>query len=216
VFSDLCRSFSISRKTGYKWLERFQAGGQAALEDRSRTPHASPHAIEAQKRAAIIAVREKHRRWGARKIRERLKRGQPGEQWPAASSIGELLKRAGLIQRRHKRRQTPPYTQPLAHAAAANQAWCADFKELSVCGDGQRCDPLTLTDAFSHYLLLCRAVEKAYRVHAPAVVRGRVSGVCFAATPRTDNGSPFAGAGAGWAESVVDAAAASGDPARTY
>lgn len=117
---------------------------------------------------------------------------RPEAEWPAASSIGELLKREGLIQARRTRRETPPYTEPLAHASAPNQVWCADFKGWFYCGDGVRCDPFTVTDAWSRYLLRCRATEKTDGPHVRAVMEAVFREYGLPEAIRTDNGSPFA------------------------
>jgi putative transposase len=191
-FSDLCEAYGISRKTGYKWVDRFKDKGRDGLEDRSRAPLTSPQVIKDQTAEQIIAERARHPSWGARKILESLRRQKPTVSWPAASSIGELLKRHGLIVGRHKRRRTPPYTEPLGHAAAPNQVWCADFKGWFRCGDGMRCDPLTITDAFSRYLLRCRAVPKTDGVHTRAVFEAAFREYGMPEAIRTDNGSPFA------------------------
>ena len=113
-------------------------------------------------------------------------------QWPVASSMGELLKREGLIQARRSRQKTPPYSEPLSHARAANQVWCADFKGWFYCGDGTRRDPLTITDAYSRYLLRCRATEKADGVHVRAVFEAVFRECGLPEAIRTDNGTPFA------------------------
>ena len=190
--TELSRAFGISRKTAHKWLERFQQGGRAALAERSRAPLHSPRAIDESTAAAIVVQRRKHPTWGARKIRKTLEDQQPETVWPAASSIGELLKREGLIQPRRTRRRTPPYTEPLAHATAPNQVWCADFKGWFYCGDGQRCDPFTVTDAYSRYLLRCRATEKTDGPHVRAVMEAVFREYGLPVAMRTDNGSPFA------------------------
>jgi transposase len=96
--TELCRIFEISRKTAYKWLERFELAGRSGLADGSRAPHHSPQAISEEKAAVIVGERQAHPTWGARKIVQSLMRKQAEEEWPAASSIGELLKREGLIQ----------------------------------------------------------------------------------------------------------------------
>jgi transposase InsO family protein len=190
--AELCRRYGIARKTGYKWVERFQEGGQAGLAERSRAPHHTPQEIDKQTAAAIVAVREKHPTWGARKIRLSLARDKPVVVWPAASSIGELLRREGLVQPRHARRRTPPYTEPLAHATAPNQVWCADYKGWFRCGDGTRCDPFTVTDAYSRYLLRCRVTEKADGIHVRAVMEAMFREYGLPEAMRTDNGPPFA------------------------
>ncbi len=188
----LCREYEISRKTAYKWIERFQQQGRAGLVDLSRAPEHSPQAIGEQVAAAVVAERRKHPSWGARKIRESLKRQYGEGSWPAASSIGELLKREGLIQARHQRRRTPPYSAPLAHASAPNHVWCADFKGWFRCGDGQRCDPFTVTDAYSRYLLRCRAVPKTDGPHVRGLMEAIFREYGLPAAIRTDNGAPFA------------------------
>jgi transposase InsO family protein len=192
TFTDLCRRFGIARKTGYVCVERFQQEGRAGLEARSRAPHHSPHAIPESTAAALIAERRKRPTWGARKLRLRLQREKPAVTWPAASTIGELLQREGLIQARARRRKTPPYTQPLAHAEAPNQVWCADFKGWFCCGDGVRCDPFTITDAHSRFLLCCRATDKADGPHVQAVMEAVFRRHGLPEAIRTDNGSPFA------------------------
>jgi putative transposase len=188
--TELCRGHGISRKTGYQCLERFQKNGRTGLEPQSRAPHHSPQAIEEATAAAIIAERQKRPTWGARKIRLILQRERPAIDWPAASSIGDLLKREGLIQSRRIRRKTPPYTQPLAHAEAPNQVWCADFKGWFLCGDGMRCDPFTVTDAHSRYLLCCRITEKTDGPHVQGVMEAIFRQYGLPAAIRTDNGSP--------------------------
>jgi len=192
TIAELCRQFGISRKTGYKWLDRYDQGGRAALEDRSRAPVKRPHAISPATADSIVALRQKHPLWGARKIRAVLQREQPHKPWPAASTIGELLLQQGLIQQRRTKRRTPPYTEPLAHAAAPNQVWCADFKGWFRCGDGSRCDPLTITDAYSRYLLRCRAVPKTDTVNVRAVFEAVFRECGMPEAIRTDNGAPFA------------------------
>ena len=167
--AELCRRFGVSRPTAYTWLKRYEAEGEAGLEERSRSPHECPHAMSEAVMEAVLKLRREHPRWGPRKLRAYLMAGQGQQHWPAASSIGALLSREGLAHRRHVRRRTPAQSEPLAHAQAPNQVWCADYKGWFYCGDGQRCDPLTISDAFSRYLLRCRAVPKTDGVEAKAV-----------------------------------------------
>src|SRR4051812_32348507 len=122
--TELSQAYGISRKTAYKWLERFDRNGREGLTDSSRAPHHSPQAISEDQRMRIVAERQSHPTWGSRKIVQSLMRQQPKETWPAASSVGDLLKREGLIQGRRQRRRTPPHTDPLRHAEVANQVWC--------------------------------------------------------------------------------------------
>src|SRR5260370_21608756 len=130
-------------------------------------------------------------RWGTRKRKHILERDGPGPSWPAASTIGALLQREGLVVPRKKRLRTAPYSEPLAHADGPNRVWCADFKGWFRTGDGERIDPLTISDAHSRYLLRCQAMEKTdtARVHALFEAAFREDGMPEAI--RTDNGAPF-------------------------
>lgn len=190
--SELCRIFEISRKTGYKWLERFDLRGRAGLGDGSRAPHHSPQAINAERAAAIVVERQTHPTWGARKIVQSLMRKHPQEQWPAASSVGDLLKREGLIQGHRVRRKTPPYTDPLQHAKKPNQVWSVDFKGWFRCGDGDRCDPFTTTDALSRKVLCLQATQKTDGMHVHGVMEATFRKCGLPDGIRSDNGSPFA------------------------
>jgi transposase InsO family protein len=190
--AELCRRYGISRPTGYKWLKRHAEKGEGGLVELSRAPHYSSQAITDEVREKILTLRHQHPRWGPRKLRACLTRDSGEIRWPAASSIGELLRREGLSRPRRKRNRTVRYSDPLQHAAGANQVWCADFKGWFLCGNGERCDPLTITDAFSRYLLSCRSVAKTDEEHVRAVFETifRESGMPQAI--RTDNGPPFA------------------------
>jgi len=189
--AELCRGLGISRKTGYKWLERFEKYGRDGLIDVSRAPHHNPQAIAAAEAESIVAARIKYPHWGARKLRLWLQREQPGTVWPAASSIGELLKREGLIADRKRYRRTPP-SEPVWPAQVPNELWCIDFKGWFRCGDGARCDPFTASDWCSRLLFCCRAVERTDGPHVQGVTEAsfREHGVPPAIV--SDNGPPFA------------------------
>lgn len=192
----LCTAHGISRKTGYKWRDRFLAGGWAGLQDASRAPHRSGHALPAEIGAAILALRQERPFWGPKKLRAVLRERRPELVWPAASTIGDLLRRAGLSRPRKRRRTALPLTQPFRAATAPNEVWCADFKGWFRTGDGLRCDPLTLTDAHSRYLLDCRIVAPTTAGAAP-VFEAAFRRYGLPRAIRSDNGAPFAGTGAG-------------------
>ena len=191
-FAELCRKYEISRQCGYKWVERYKSGGTAGLEERSRAPHDMPQAMSDAVAKRIVELRREHPRWGARKLKAYLACREPKVAWPAASSIGELLRREGLSQPRRKRQRTPASGEPLSHAEAPNQVWSADFKGWFLCRDGQRCDPLTVSDAFSRYLMRCRAVQRTDGVQARAVLEAVFREYGMPQAIRTDNGAPFA------------------------
>jgi transposase InsO family protein len=192
TMSELCRFYEISRESGYKWLKRSRSEGEPGLQDRSRAARRHPNQTAVEIEQQVLQLRRQHATWGARKLLFVLQRRRPSVIWPAASTMGELLKREGLTVPRRKRRKTPPYTQPFQQVTEANQVWCADFKGWFRTLDGQRIDPLTISDAASRYLLRCQVVEKAdtHRVRAIFEAAFREHGLPVAV--RTDNGPPFA------------------------
>lgn len=190
--SALCREFGISRKTGYKWIDRFLSDGPVGLFDQSRAPHHHPEAVGREIEARILCLRERYPRRGPRKLRAWLEAHCPETPWPSTSTIGRILTRHGKIVVRGRRRRTPPYTQPFQTCTEPNAVWCADFKGWFVTGDGRRCDPLTVTDSFSRYLLACRVLPRTTQGCVRSVFEAlfREYGLPWAI--RTDNGTPFA------------------------
>lgn len=190
--AELGRSFGVSRQTVYKWIERFQEHGEAGLVDRSRAPERHAQRIEAAIREQVLELRHRHARWGPRKLKAYLAARDPRTVWPATSTIGDWLRQEGLAHPRRARRRTPAMTEPLSHAAAPNQVWCADFKGWFRTADGRRIDPLTVTDAASRYLLRCVAVDKSDGPHVRAVMEAAFREFGLPEAIRTDNGPPFA------------------------
>ena len=195
--SELCRRFGVSRKTGYEVLGRWRAEGPAGLAERSHAPHHRPHALSKSVREAIVGLRGKRPTWGPKKLKRGLERDHPDVAWPAASTIGDLLARSGVVARRKRRRQVPPSTAPLAHCQRANDVWSVDFKGWFRTLDGSRCDPLTLQDQASRYLLRVVAVERMDADHVWAVFDAAFREFGLPVAVRSDNGPPFASTGAG-------------------
>lgn len=165
TFAAVCRRFGVSRKSGYKWFERYRQTGVEGLLDRSRAPLSCPYAMTEEIVEQCLAVRRVHPTWGPVKVRAWLTRRQPEICWPASSSIGELFDRAGLTVKRRLRRRSPPSSAPFAHCGAANDVWCIDLKGWFLTGDGTHCEPLTLSDAHSRYLLRCQALARSDTGH---------------------------------------------------
>ena len=192
----LCEAYGISRKTGYKWIGRYLREGPEGLAERSRAPHRHGGVMAAEVAAAIVAQRRKRPHWGARKLRAVLMGERPEVVWPAASTMGDLLRRQGLVTPRHRRREVAVVRQPFRTVAAANDIWCIDFKGWFRTRDGQRCDPLTLSDAHSRFLLACVIIPpRTDTVRAAVEQVFRRYGMPLAI--RSDNGAPFAGPGVG-------------------
>jgi transposase len=147
--SELCARFGISRKTGYKWWHRFERGGLPALVDESRRPDRCPFALDAALGALLIRTRQVHPTWGPRKLLAYLIARQPRDTgWPVASTVGALLKRAGLVRAR-RRRPVPGHPgRPFTPMDAPNALWSADFKEQFKRGTGAYCYPLTIVDGY--------------------------------------------------------------------
>lgn len=195
TMTELAERYGISRKTAYKWVERYEHDPQHGLAERSRAPRQHGRAMADDVRGAVLALRRAHPRWGPKKLRAVLCDRQPRRPWPAASTMGDLLRREGLSQPRRRARYGVPLTQPLAAAQAPNDVWSADFKGWFRTADGTRCDPLTIVDACSRFVLCCRIVPPREQGVRPWFERVfREYGLPRAL--RTDNGSPFATTGA--------------------
>lgn len=190
----LCERYGISRQTGYELKRRYLAEGPRGLEERSRAPHRSPQTTPEPTAELIIKLRRKHRRWGPKKLLAILEKQHPGIEFPAASTAGEILKRAGLVESKGRRRRPIPVECPFGAVAQANDAWCIDFKGWFRTRDGTRCDPLTVTDAFSRYSLMCKIMPEQTEPVRNAVDRlFEEYGLPLAM--RSDNGPPFGGTG---------------------
>ena len=197
AFAAVCRRFEVSRKSGYKWIERYRAEGVVGLIDRSRAPLNHPQAMAAAIAERCLVVRRVHPSWGPAKVRAKLDRDAPEIAWPAASTIGELFDREGLTVKRRLRRRSPPSSAPFAHCGAANDVWCIDFKGWFLTGDGTHCEPLTLSDAHSRYLLRCQAMGRGDDAHVWPVLDAAFREFGLPHALRSDNGPPFASRGAG-------------------
>jgi putative transposase len=196
-FAALCRRFGMSRRIGYKWLGRYQEFGVEGLVDLSRAPLNHPQAVPPAVAERCLEVRRRYPTWGPVKVRAYLARRDPQTAWPAASTIGELFDREGLTVKRKLRRRSPPSSAPFADCGAANDVWCIDFKGWFLTGDGTRCEPLTLSDAHSRYLLRCQVMPRNDAEHVWPVVDAALREFGLPTALRSDNGSPFASRGAG-------------------
>lgn len=190
--TELSRNHGISRKTAYKWLERFQANGSAGLADQSRAPHSHPNEVSEEVERAIVGLKGEHPFWGPKKLRSRLQKLNPGQSWPAASTTGEILKRNGLVGKRDRRRRVPVYKGKLCEGLSPNDVWAADFKGWFRTRDGSRVDPLTISDMASRYLLRCHSVERTDGSCVRAQFAAAFQEYGMPSVIRTDNGPPFA------------------------
>jgi transposase InsO family protein len=191
--SEVCRSFGISRKTGYKIYNRHKQHRLEALVDRSRRPVRYANQLPEPVEQLIVRLKQDKPHWGARKIRELLVRRLAGDvRIPAKSTVHAVLDRDGLVERSRRRRRHKPRGTPLSQATAPNALWCADFKGEFKLGNGQYCCPLTVTDQASRFLLLCEALESTKEAGAFAAFQHLFRERGLPAALRSDNGLPFA------------------------
>lgn len=195
--ADLCLIYGISRKTGYKWIERYERHGVDGLREMSRSPHDHPNQTPTVTEEKLVRFRHQHPHWGPLKLIHRLKILQPNENWPAVSTAGAILKRHGLTKPPRHRKRTPAFAGNVREIHRPNDVWGADFKGWFRTRDGGRVDPLTITDLASRYLIECRALisTKGNDVRPWFELAFREFGLPWAI--RTDNGPPFASVGLG-------------------
>lgn len=193
TMTELCERHGISRKTGYKWGERYGQEGPRGLEDRSRAPHSRPRQMSSEVSEALLDLRRHYPGWGPLKLRAWLEKRRPELSLPAASTIGDLLKRHGLVEpRRRRRRPLPP--RPPRVEASPNDVWSSDFKGQFRLGNGRLCYPLTVSDGYSRYLLGCEGLESPSGSASRPVFERLLQEYGLPRAILTDNGSPFAAA----------------------
>lgn len=195
-FADLCQIHGISRKTGYKWLARFYEKGKEGLRDLSRTPHTHAFEISREVIEKILEIKHKFPYLGPKKIHARLRQHEPNLQLPCINSIGNILDRHGLVIPRRYRRRVPA-TAPLAHCYEINHVWAYDFKGWFMTGDGKKCEPFTLTDGHTRYLLRCTSVKSKTTCDVWPIFESAFREYGLPFRVRSDNGPPFATTGAG-------------------
>ena len=187
----VCRDFNVSRKTGYKILNRYNDVGLEGLTDRSRRPYRHANQLPVQIETLIVRLKEDKPSWGAPKIRERLSRLYPDVHTPAISTVHAVLDRHGLVKRRTRRRNRAEGTT-LSRPAQPNELWCADYKGEFMLADRRYCYPLTITDFASRYLITCEALHTTKETYAFVVFESAFKEFGLPCAIRTDNGVPFA------------------------
>lgn len=190
--SELCDLYGVSRKTGYKLLERYLKHGPSGLEERSRKPASSPNHTPEHIVEAIVALRQRHPSWGAKKLLPILERRHPNWDLPGRSTVCDILSRQGLVPRKRNRRHIGHPGKPSTQILGPNDCWSADFKGQFKTGDGLYCYPLTVTDGFSRYLLGCQGLSSTSVAESKPVFTRLFKEHGLPRRIRTDNGVPFA------------------------
>ena len=189
---ELCARYGISPRVGYKWLARYREHGPAGLADQSRRPQTSPTRLDGELAQLLVEARTRHPTWGPRKLLAYLERRHRRQHWPAASTVGALLKRAGLVVPRRRRRPLGHPGRPLSAMDRPNAVWTADFKGQFRTGDGYYCYPLTVIDGYSRALLACEALLRPTHAASQPVFADLFRRLGLPERIRTDNGVPFA------------------------
>ena len=190
--SDLCAQYGISRKTGYKWIDRFVQDGPDGLYERSHAPTNSPRRTAAEVEQAIIDLRRLHPSWGAKKLIWSLERRRPELELPGRSTVCEILKRNDLVLTKRRPRSVGHPGRPSVAVDKPNDSWSVDFKGQFKTGDGQYLYPLTVTDNHSRYLLACQGLPGTLLEPTQAVLARLFKERGLPNRMRSDNGSPFA------------------------
>ena len=194
---DIADHFGVSRKTAYKWIERFKSSG--VLVEVSRRPLSSPLKTPTSTVEILVMTRRTHPTWGPRKLLAYLERRPEYRDmtWPACSTVGDILKRQGLVEVRHRRRRLAGERRACVNADAPNDSWSIDLKGHFRLGDGRRCDPLTITDNYSRQLLCCVAVDEPKLAFIQPHIEATFQKYGLPMSMRSDNGPPFGSSGVG-------------------
>jgi len=196
--SALCDAYNISRKTGYKWLKRYDQAGVDGLNEASRKPQSSPQRTPYQIRKAILELRTcGGMTLGPKKIRALLQQRFPTEPTPSKTTIYNILHAEGVVPKQRRRQRVAPYPKPFASVRAINDVWSADFKGQFRLQNGSYCYPLIVMDHHSRYLLCCEGFEGPRFIETQAAFRQLFEEYGLPERIRTDNGVPFASRAAG-------------------
>ncbi len=190
--TELCDLYGVSRKTGYKWIDRYLHHGPAGLAERSRRPACSPNATPAEIVEAFLEGRRRHPTWGAKKLLTIVHKRHPRWDLPRRSTVCDILSRHGMVPKKRNRRKIGHPGKPTSSILAPNDTWCADFKGQFKTGDGIYCYPLTVTDGYSRYLLGCQGLLTTAVKESKPVFTRLFKEYGLPKRIRTDNGVPFA------------------------
>ncbi len=194
--TQLCKLFGVSRKTGYKWYKRYLEHGEEGLKDESKAPH-NPYTFFSDDQVnRAIDLKLKRRKWGPKKILAKLKKMYPNEKWFSATRLHLIFKEHNLVTSRRIRRRIPA-TAPLGELCECNDTWTIDFKGWFLTGDGFKCEPLTLMDSYSRYLIKCVHLDVHPVDYVWPVLEEAFLEYGLPKRLRSDNGPPFGSTGVG-------------------
>ena len=192
ALTTLCQKYGISRPTGDKWIKRYKEEGASGLDERSHAVKNHTNALEPRIEELILRARGKHPSWGPKKLIAWIQEREGLEHVCATSTAHELLRIHGMLRPRKLHRSSAVSSQPLGGYEGANAVWCIDFKGWFRMGNGKRCDPLTITDGYSRYLLRCQALERTGLENVRRICEAAFREYGMPQRIRSDNGAPFA------------------------
>lgn len=195
--SEIANELGISRKTAYKWINRYQLLGLDGLKEQSRAPRSHPNRTSDEIQERIIEEKIKRPKWGPKKIIKRLQDLDPKEKWPTPSTASYILDKNNLVKPRKKRIRVPPYTKPFMECNAPNDIWSIDYKGQFQTLSKQICYPLTITDNYSRYVFDIKALQGPRYEPTRAAMEAIFKEYGIPKAIRSDNGQPFAGRAVG-------------------
>jgi putative transposase len=194
--TDICKKYGISRKTAYKWCQRFFESGEEGLKDLSKARHNPNQYFSKEQISRALDLKFRHRTWGPKKILAKLKEIYPREAWPSPTRLYEIFKDHHLVTCRRIKGRVPA-TAPLGHLTGCNDTWAVDLKGWFSTGDGRKCEPLTITDCYSRYLIRCTHLEKHTVEYVWPIFDEAFREYGLPNRLRSDNGPPFGSVGVG-------------------
>lgn len=194
--SDICVRYGISRKTAYKWYHRFLECGEDGLKDLSKAPHTPNQIYTDAQIDKAIDLKQRKNRWGPKKILIKLREQFPNESWPCPTRLYEIFKEHHLVTSRRIRNRVPA-TAPLGDLVDCNDTWAVDLKGWFLTGDGHKCEPLTITDSVSRFLIRCTHLNRHTVEYVWPVFDEAFREYGLPLRMRSDNGPPFGSTGVG-------------------
>lgn len=195
--TDLCKQFGIGSTCAYKLISRFKEEGWDCLEERSRAPHNSPYKTSDSLEQAILALKYERSRWGPKKILGHLQNTFADRPWPSVTTIENILKKHGLVEKRKLKRRLAKAASPCDHSNSSNEVWCMDFKGWWLTPENEKIAPFTLTDSFSRFILSCEKLTLNNTTHVWGVLERLFREYGLPLRIKSDNGPPFASLGPG-------------------
>jgi transposase InsO family protein len=193
-FTKLCAEYGISTKCGYKWKERFIQEGLPGLRDQKRAPNNSPNKISKELIFDLIKLKNKKKFWGAKKILEIYSNMHPNQKMPCRTTVERLFEKAGLTEKKKRRifRHSGERISNPKKAMRANHVWTVDFKGWWYTPDKEKCNPLTVRDEYSKYILCIKTMSKGDVPSVKAEFARLFKIYGLPEIIRSDNGPPFA------------------------